>query len=546
MVAARGQCQACLSEPLFSSTFLLLYPSSLSFISSTSSERPPQPTNMLSMLSPLVLLSLPALLVASPLFPRVSLTSCLSAAGLTPITSSSSSYSSDVAAYNQRLQPEPAAIIYPTSTAQVASAVACAKNAGVAVAAKGGGHSYASFGLGGSSGSLVIDLKTFKGITVNNDGTMVMGAGVKLGDLAVALNAKGVATPHGVCPFVGIGGHASFGGFGYASRMWGLTLDNVIGFDVVLANSTILRNVTAATDKDLFWALKGAAPNFGIFTFIYLKTHAVPTDVINFSYSYPSNKLSVKQVADLFLSYQSFGASQAPSTLGFTFTIGSGLSISISGVYYGIQAKYNTVIASFVSTLPSGYSSSVQKLSWIESLQALAGDQQLSTAGASDYRDDFFAKSLMTPESTPITLVAATSFFKYLKTTSTTTNWFVEVNLYGGANSFINSVSLDTNSFAHRNKLLNFQMYASSPTYSNPYPSQGLTFVNGMYNAILQPMLSAWGTNYGAYVNYVDPTLTQTEVESLYWGPQNSRLKHLRGIYDPKLVFRNPQSIVPS
>lgn len=142
MVAARGQCQACLSEPLFSSTFLLLYPSSLSFISSTSSERPPQPTNMLSMLSPLVLLSLPALLVASPLFPRVSLTSCLSAAGLTPITSSSSSYSSDVAAYNQRLQPEPAAIIYPTSTAQVASAVACAKNAGVAVAAKGGGHSY--------------------------------------------------------------------------------------------------------------------------------------------------------------------------------------------------------------------------------------------------------------------------------------------------------------------------------------------------------------------------------------------------------------------
>lgn len=79
---------------------------------------------------------------------------------------------------------------------------------------------------------------------------------------------------------------------------------------------------------------------------------------------------------------------------------------------------------------------------------------------------------------------------------------FVEVNLYGGANSHINSQSLASSSFAHRDKLLNFQMYASSPTYGNPYPSSGIDFVNGMYESLVGPMRSSWGITYGAYVNY--------------------------------------------
>jgi hypothetical protein len=58
---------------------------------------------------------------------------------------------------------------------------------------------------------------------------------------------------HGVCPGVGIGGHAGLGGFGPSSRKWGLTVDNVIGYDVVLSNSTIVRNLTADKDPDLYW-----------------------------------------------------------------------------------------------------------------------------------------------------------------------------------------------------------------------------------------------------------------------------------------------------
>lgn len=106
----------------------------------------------------------------------------------------------------------------------------------------------------------------------------------------------------------------------------------------------------------------------------------------------------------------------------------------------------------------------------------------------------------MTPFSNLLTDEALTDFFNYLKNTETDTNWFgecsnqdaasalvvlifsplpVEVNLYGGKNSFIDTVSLQTNSFGHRNKLLTFQMYASSSTYGNPYPSSGVDFVQG-------------------------------------------------------------------
>ena len=116
------------------------------------------------------------------------------------------------AAYNQRLQPKPVAVVHPTTPAQVASALKCAAAAGVPVSARGGGHSYASFGLGGSDGALVIDLAKFKTISVDSSGKAAIGAGMRLGDIALALNKKGWALSHGTCPFVGAGGHQSYGG----------------------------------------------------------------------------------------------------------------------------------------------------------------------------------------------------------------------------------------------------------------------------------------------------------------------------------------------
>lgn len=112
------------------------------------------------------------------------------------------------------------------------------------------------------------------GVTVDrSSGAAIIGAGSRLGDIALALDEAGRGIPHGSCAYIGIGGHAGLylniclpserertslllghGGFGFASRMWGLTVDRVISMDVVLANATIVK-ASKNTNSDLFWVI---------------------------------------------------------------------------------------------------------------------------------------------------------------------------------------------------------------------------------------------------------------------------------------------------
>ena len=140
-------------------------------------------------------------------------------------------------AFNLRVDFKPIAVAYPNSTEEVAvlvqagaslglpgkSAVFTSVSAGFTshnptlyplVNARSGGHSYAGYGLGGADGHVIVDLSNLKHINVDvSTGVAVVGAGSRLGDIALALfNQAGRAIPHGTCPLVGIGGHASFGG----------------------------------------------------------------------------------------------------------------------------------------------------------------------------------------------------------------------------------------------------------------------------------------------------------------------------------------------
>lgn len=209
--------------------------------------------SIIRVFSTIFLLATPTLSTPTTLPNSNSLYNCLQSNGLIPIIASSFNYREEIAAYNQRLQPLPFSIITPTTIEEVSSAVSCASQFGFTVSAKSGGHSYASYGFGEDNG-LVIDLSSLKSIQVNSDSnTAQFGSGVRLGDLALALNEQGRAMPHGTCPFVGVGGHLSFGGFGLSSRMWGLSLDNIVGVDVVLANGTIIKGLNEKIDADLFW-----------------------------------------------------------------------------------------------------------------------------------------------------------------------------------------------------------------------------------------------------------------------------------------------------
>ncbi|KAK4050990.1 hypothetical protein OIV83_003119 [Microbotryomycetes sp. JL201] len=477
---------------------------------------------------------------------RADLQSCLSSSGAQPVFPSSSNYESASAAYNQRVQPSPAAVVRPTSVGQLRTVLACARDSGAPVSARGGGHSYASYGLGDvSTSAVVVDMSAFNTIQVADDGTALIGGGQRLGDIYLALDAAGKGFPAGTCPFVGIGGHAGYGGYGFAARWQGLAVDRVVAYNVMLANGTFIQNLSPQRDPDLFWALNGAASSFGIVTAFQVKTFDAPSQAVMFSYSYDGADVSTLTKA--FLAFQSWGASAAPSSLGIAAIISPGGKLEFSGVQYGVsRQEFDNVISSLTRMLPEGYSYDIHETDWIGSLKELANGQSLDTTGQTSNRDTFFAKSLMVPGKSPISKQAATAFFNYLSSTSTDTNWFVMCDLYGGAGSKVNAVSLNSSSFGRRDSQTVCQFYASSPTYGLPWPSDGTSFVKGMYNALVDPMKTTWGNGMGAYTNYIDPTLSQSDSRNLYWGSQYTRLSQIKSRVDPAELFRFQQSIRPA
>ena len=121
--------------------------------------------------------------------------------------------------------------------------------------------------IGGQDNAIVVDLKHFQQFSMDKSSWQAtIGGGTLLGDVTDRLHENGKrAMAHGTCPQVGIGGHATIGGLGPSSRMWGAALDHVEEVEVVLANSSIVR-ASEKQNADVFWALKGAGASFGIIT----------------------------------------------------------------------------------------------------------------------------------------------------------------------------------------------------------------------------------------------------------------------------------------
>ncbi|KAG9105344.1 hypothetical protein FRC07_009362 [Ceratobasidium sp. 392] len=464
---------------------------------------------------------------------RDTFTSCLTSSGSggTIVTPSSPGlYNPARAAFNQRLSFKPAAIAYPKSAADVQKYVKCAASSKIAVVARSGGHSYAAYGVGGQDGALVIDLRNMKSLTVDASGAAKVQTGNRLGDIAQKLWDNGKrALPHGTCPYVGSGGHTAFGGFGPFSRVAGLLHDRVTAAEVVLANGT-LTTASATQNSDLFWALRGAGASYGIVTQWTFATLAAPTTVIGYSIEYSG--LSGSKMASLLNEWQKL-AIATPKEMAMICAIGpddNGLYMEFTGDYYGTKSAFNAVTANWSSLLSPG-KINAKTYNWYDSLVQLA-EGSLSTSKPQP-NDTFYAKSLFTK--TAVTSSRWTSFSKYLESegTDNDTDWFVEIDQYGGA---VKDQGADATSFAHRDAILSFQLYASSIDQKPPYPSDGIPFVNGMLNA-LEPNPQA------AYVNYVDPLLTADEWKTQYYGSHYSRLSSIKRAVDPNNVFRFPQSI---
>lgn len=169
--------------------------------------------------------------------------------------------------------PHPAVIVRPRTDADVARAVTVARETGLPLAVRSGGHSSAAHGS--VDGGLVIDLREMTALDVDAAaGTVWAEAGLTAGEVTEALAEHGLAVGFGDTGSVGIGGITVGGGVGYLSRRIGLTIDNLLAADVVTADGHVLR-VDVVSHPDLFWAIRGGGGNFGVATRFQYRTHPV-------------------------------------------------------------------------------------------------------------------------------------------------------------------------------------------------------------------------------------------------------------------------------
>ncbi|TBU47404.1 FAD-binding domain-containing protein [Dichomitus squalens] len=483
-----------------------------------------------------------------------SLIDCLTRAGLNPVTPSNPTYQNDSLPVNLRLIYKPAALVYPNTTDDVSASVKCGAVNDVKVNARSGGHSYASFSTGGEDGHLVISLDNLNNITLSGD-YVTIGTGNKLGPLYYFLWENGQrAAAFGTCPQVGVAGHLH-GGFGYHGRKWGLFLDQVVEMEVVKADGSIVI-ANNHTNADLFWALRGAPPSFGIITRFTVLTHPAPTHAATFAFTYTWSTPEVASSA--FQIFQHFAAeTDLPSDLALQVRYTEATPVptfSLNGAYYGndgITGLNRTVqplwdaLGALNDSVPTA--TIFEDLNWIQNVVYEADsdptiDPKVALQEAQGFQIPFYSNSLFYPADNLLTNASTLSFTRYTYNgTSADVNWYVLWDVFGGKNSAIAAVPQDATAYNARDMLMNLQILGYSTTL--PYPDDGIPFITGILKSVTDPMP---GGRFMGYPNYVDSQLSREEAHAWYYPTHTAKLQRIMREVNPKAVFDYPQGFLPT
>lgn len=189
------------------------------------------------------------------------------------LTPSDENYDKARAVYNGMIDKRPALIAQCVDIADVIACVNFARDTGMILAIRGGGHN--GPGLGTVDDGLVIDLRNMKGIWINPASqTAIVQGGCTWGDVDHAAHPFGLTVPSGFISTTGVAGLTLGGGIGYLSRKYGLTLDNLLSVDMVLADGSFV-TANKSENTDLFWAVRGGGGNFGVVTSFQFQLHPV-------------------------------------------------------------------------------------------------------------------------------------------------------------------------------------------------------------------------------------------------------------------------------
>ncbi len=426
--------------------------------------------------------------------------------------------------HNAMIDRHPLAIVRPTSSADVMTAVRFARESGLALSIRGGSHSVPGFGT--NDGGLVIDLSGMRSVRVDpQTKTVHAEGGATWGDLYHTTYPFGATTPGGIISTTGVGGLTLGGGIGHLSRGCGLSIDNLVSADVVTADGSF----KVASDKenpDLFWALRGGGGNFGVVTSFEFRLHPIK-DVYAAVVFYELE--ATRQIMEFFREY----IATAPGEMGafFAFQIAPPLPF-IPEARHG--RTFCAIVACWAGPLDRGE-------------KALAPIRRAGPVVA----------ELVTPMPFPALNAAFDALVgpglqHYWKTSfaSTITDGAIDAHLAHGPkvpavnatmhiypiNGACQRVAANATPFAFRDA-----SFATNVAGMWPDPAdneKNIAWVKGYY-AALQPHSTA-----GGYVNFMAGD-DQGRMRDSYRG-NYERLVQIKKKYDPENLLRMNQNIAPA
>lgn len=337
---------------------------------------------------------------------------------------------------------------------------------------------------------------------------------------------------HGTCPQVGLGGHATIGGLGPSSRMWGSALDHIEEVEVVLADSSVVR-ASEQENPDILFAVKGAAAGFGIVTEFKVRTQPEPSETVLYTYSIQGG--SSQDKAEAFKKWQKLIADPDLSRkFASQFILTEQFGALVTGTFFGSQEEYDRLNIS--SRLPNSDDSIIEMKDWLGVVGHWAEDVALNIVGG--IPSNFYAKSLAYTKDDIVPDDGVDNLFDYIDNTDKgNAIWFIIWDLEGGA---INDVAPNATAYGHRNALFYHQAYAVN--IFGKIDDKTRDFLTGVNDAVIDALPEH---NQGAYAGYVDPALGENSA-NLYWGGNVERLESIKSQVDPDDVFHNPQSIRPA
>jgi FAD/FMN-containing dehydrogenase len=435
----------------------------------------------------------------------------------------------------------PLGVLTVASATDVATALAFARAKDVPLALRSGGHSYTGWSSGGAAGtnmppSLVIDTRGMTDVTMHNDNTVTVQAGVSLVQLYTALGNSGRAIAAGSCATVGATGLILGGGVGVLTRAYGLSCDALTAVEIVTADGT-LRTATATKDPELFWACRGGGGgHLGVVTSLTLDTQPAP-NVTMFSLQWPFSS-----AADVVSAWQRWAPQADPrlwSTLkllsGTNYTDGPGLFLS--GTWIGPKSDLAVQLAPLlteVGTTPTRNSATTKN--YLDAMMSYAGCGTIPLAqcqtgvGGRLHRESFSATSHVPYRElnsvgidTMLAQVVAASAVPGLREGG------ISMDALGGK---VRDLAPGATAFPHRTALMTVQYTATFANGTDPAPYDA--YVRGFRSALVPE----WGD--GAYVNYPDASLPDPAAS--YFGDNAPRLAAARAKYDPNGLFTQPQA----